>query len=156
VSRPHFDKVMAAIARAKEEGGKILCGGKAVKPEGRCANGFFIEPTVIEGLGPHCDANKEEIFGPVVTLQKFASEAEALELANACDYGLSATVWSQDISQANRVAAELEAGIIWVNCWLLRDLRTPFGGTKNSGVGREGGWEALRFFTEAKNVCIEF
>lgn len=155
VSKLHFDKVMACIEKAKEEGGTVLCGGNAVQPEGRCANGYFIEPTVIEGLGPACDTNMEEIFGPVVTLQKFSTEDEALQLANACNYGLAATVWTQDISRANRVAAKVEAGIIWVNCWLLRDLRTPFGGTKNSGVGREGGWEALRFFTEAKNVCVE-
>lgn len=155
VSKLHFDKIMQAIETAKAEGGTILCGGKAVQPEGRCAEGFFIEPTVIENLGPDCHTNREEIFGPVVTLQKFSTEEEALQLANACDYGLSATIWTQDISKANRVAAKIEAGIIWVNCWLLRDLRTPFGGTKNSGVGREGGWEALRFFTEAKNICIE-
>lgn len=155
VSRQHFDKVMGAIQKAKEEGGTLLCGGKEVKLEGRCANGYFIEPTVIEGLGPDCQTNTEEIFGPVVTLQKFKSEDEALHLANACHYGLSATLWTQDISRANRVAAKVEAGIIWINCWLLRDLRTPFGGIKNSGVGREGGWEALRFFTEAKNVCVQ-
>ena len=155
VSKMHFEKVMRSIETAKAEGGKILCGGNAVKLEGRCANGFFIEPTVIEGLGPDCQTNMEEIFGPVVTLQKFKTEEEALQLANACDYGLAGTIWTQDISRANRVAAKLEAGIIWVNCWLLRDLRTPFGGFKNSGVGREGGWEALRFFTDAKNVCVE-
>ena len=155
VSKMHFEKVMRSIETAKAEGGKILCGGNAVKLEGRCANGFFIEPTVIEGLGPDCQTNMEEIFGPVVTLQKFKTEEEALQLANACDYGLAGTIWTQDISRANRVAAKLEAGIIWVNCWLLRDLRTPFGGFKNSGVGREGGWEALRFFTDAKNVCLE-
>lgn len=156
VSRAHFEKVMRCIEKAKEEGGTVLCGGNAVTLEGRCAGGHFIEPTVIEGLGPQCETNVEEIFGPVVTLQKFSSEDEALQLANACDYGLAATVWTQDISRANRVAAKIEAGIVWVNTWLLRDLRTPFGGTKNSGVGREGGWEALRFFTETKNVCIEF
>lgn len=155
VGKTHFEKVIGCIERAKAEGGKILIGGKSVQPTGRCANGYFIEPTVIEGLGPECETNREEIFGPVVTLQTFRTEEEALQLANACDYGLSATVWTQDISRANRIAAKLEAGIIWVNCWLLRDLRTPFGGTKNSGVGREGGWEALRFFTEAKNICIE-
>jgi aminomuconate-semialdehyde/2-hydroxymuconate-6-semialdehyde dehydrogenase len=155
VSRQHFEKVLSCIETAKKEGGTILCGGNAVKPEGRCADGFFIEPTVIEGLGPACDTNMEEIFGPVVTLQKFKTEEEGLALANACSYGLSATIWTQDISKANRVAAKVEAGIVWVNCWLLRDLRTPFGGVKNSGVGREGGWEALRFFTEAKNVCVE-
>jgi aminomuconate-semialdehyde/2-hydroxymuconate-6-semialdehyde dehydrogenase len=155
VSQLHFDKVMRCIEKAKEEGGAILCGGQAIKPEGRCANGYFIKPTVIEGLGPSCQTNMEEIFGPVVTIQKFKTEEEVLELANACDYGLSATIWTQDISKANRVAAKVEAGIIWVNCWLLRDLRTPFGGIKNSGVGREGGWDALRFFTEAKNICVE-
>jgi aminomuconate-semialdehyde/2-hydroxymuconate-6-semialdehyde dehydrogenase len=156
VSQLHFDKIINCIAIAKQEGGKILCGGNAVKPEGRCANGYFIEPTIIEGLGPECKTNREEIFGPVVTLQPFASVEEALQLANATDYGLACTVWTQDISKANTVASKIESGIVWVNCWLLRDLRTPFGGVKNSGVGREGGWEALRFFTEAKNVCIEY
>ncbi|WP_207492682.1 aldehyde dehydrogenase [Aridibaculum aurantiacum] len=155
VSKVHFEKVMKCIETAKEEGGTILCGGNAVRPEGRCANGYFIEPTIIEGLGPACNTNVEEIFGPVVTLQSFRNEEEALQLANECNYGLAATIWTQDISKANRVAAKVEAGIIWVNCWLVRDLRTPFGGMKNSGVGREGGWEALRFFTEAKNVCVE-
>ena len=155
VSEQHYQKVLACIEIAKKEGGTILCGGNPVKVEGRCESGYFIEPTVIEGLGPQCQTNMEEIFGPVVTLQSFKTEEEALALANACDYGLSSTIWTQDISKANRVASKVEAGIIWVNCWLLRDLRTPFGGIKNSGVGREGGWEALRFFTEAKNVCVE-
>ncbi len=155
VSRVHFDKIMACIETAKKEGGKILCGGSAIKGEGRCSNGYFIEPTVIEGLGPGCKTNQEEIFGPVVTLQAFTTEEEALQLANATEYGLAATIWTQDISKANRIAGKVESGIIWVNCWLLRDLRTPFGGMKNSGVGREGGWEALRFFTEAKNICVE-
>lgn len=155
VSKVHFDKIMRCLDTAKQEGGKIVCGGTAVKPEGRCANGYFIQPTVIEGLGPNCQTNTEEIFGPVVTLQSFKTEDEGLHLANATQYGLAATIWTQDISKANRVAAKVESGIIWINCWLLRDLRTPFGGMKNSGVGREGGWEALRFFTEAKNVCIE-
>ena len=156
VSKVHFDKIIRCIDTAKQEGGKILCGGKAVKLEGRCANGFFIEPTVIEGLGPNCQTNHEEIFGPVVTLQTFKTEEEAIELANATQYGLAASIWTNDISRGNRVAAKVESGIIWINCWLLRDLRTPFGGVKNSGVGREGGWEALKFFTEAKNVCIEY
>jgi len=155
VSKVHFDKIMRCLDTAKQEGGKILCGGFAVQPEGRCANGYFIQPTVIEGLGPNCQTNTDEIFGPVVTLQSFKTEDEALQLANATQYGLAATIWTQDISKANRVAAKMESGIIWINCWLLRDLRTPFGGMKNSGVGREGGWEALRFFTEPKNVCIE-
>lgn len=155
VSKLHFDKIVGCIETAKQEGGRILCGGNAVKMEGRCENGYFIEPTVIEGLGPSCKTNMEEIFGPVVTLQSFSTEQEALELANACEYGLAATIWTQDISRAHRVASKVESGIIWVNCWLLRDLRTPFGGMKNSGVGREGGWEALKFFTEAKNVCVQ-
>jgi aminomuconate-semialdehyde/2-hydroxymuconate-6-semialdehyde dehydrogenase len=155
VSKVHFDRIMRGIDTAKQEGGQLLLGGRAVKPSGRCANGFFIEPTIVEGLDENCQTNQEEIFGPVVTLQRFSSEEEALRIANATKYGLAATIWTQDISKANRVAAQLESGIIWINCWLLRDLRTPFGGLKNSGVGREGGWEALRFFTEAKNVCVE-
>lgn len=155
VSRQHFEKVMAAIQTAREEGGNILLGGDAVKLDGRCADGYFIAPTVMEGLGPECRTNMEEIFGPVVTLQPFKTEEEALQLANASDYGLSATIWTQDLTRAHRMAANVHSGIIWVNCWLLRDLRTPFGGFKNSGVGKEGGWEALRFFTESKNVCIE-
>jgi aminomuconate-semialdehyde/2-hydroxymuconate-6-semialdehyde dehydrogenase len=155
VSKMHFDKIRNCIETAKQEGGKILCGGNIVRVNGRCANGYFIEPTVIEGLGPDCKTNQEEIFGPVVTLQSFKTEEEALQLANASHYGLAATIWTQDISKANRVAAKVNSGIIWVNCWLLRDLRTPFGGMKNSGVGREGGWEALRFFTDSKNICVE-
>lgn len=155
VSKMHFDKVMSCIELAKEEGGKILLGGNTVKPQGRCANGYFIEPTIIEGLDAQCRTNMEEIFGPVVTLQPFKTEEQALILANASDYGLSATIWTQDVTRAHRVADQVNSGIIWVNCWLLRDLRTPFGGFKNSGVGREGGWEALRFFTEPKNVCVE-
>jgi aminomuconate-semialdehyde/2-hydroxymuconate-6-semialdehyde dehydrogenase len=156
VSRQHFEKITRAVELAEKEGGTVLCGGKVINPGGRCEQGFFIEPTVIEGLGPNCETNKEEIFGPVVTLQPFNTQEEAIALANACSYGLSATIWTQDISIANKTAMQLEAGIIWINCWLLRDLRTPFGGVKNSGVGREGGWEAFRFFTEAKNVCVEF
>lgn len=155
-SKLHFDKVMQCIALAKQEGGKILCGGAAIIPEGRCANGYFIQPTIIEGLGPHCRTNTEEIFGPVVTLQQFDTPEEAIVLANATEYGLAATVWTQDISKANLIATQVQCGIVWINCWLHRDLRTPFGGVKNSGVGREGGWEAFKFFTEAKNVCIQF
>ena len=156
VSKLHFDKIMNCIALAKAEGGTILCGGNAVKLEGRCADGYFIEPTIIEGLTQDCKTNQEEIFGPVITIQPFDTMEEAIQLANNSTYGLAATVWTQDISKANYVASKLESGIVWVNCWLVRDLRTPFGGVKNSGVGREGGWEALRFFTEAKNICIQY
>ncbi len=156
VSKLHFDKIMGCIALAKEEGGTVLCGGKSVQPEGRCNGGFFIEPTVLEGLGPDTRTNTEEIFGPVVTLQAFDTIEEAIFLANASDYGLASTVWTQNISTAHAVANKLETGIVWINCWLKRDLRTAFGGIKNSGVGREGGWEAMRFFTEAKNICIEY
>lgn len=154
-SKVHFEKVLRCIDTAKQESGRILCGGHAVKLEGRCANGYFIQPTVIEGLDSGCQTNQEEIFGPVVTLQPFKTVEEALDMANATQYGLAAIIWTQDITKANIVAAKLDSGIIWINCWLLRDLRTPFGGMKNSGVGREGGWEAIRFFTEAKNVCIQ-
>lgn len=155
VSEAHKDKILSYIALAQEEGGRILCGGKAVQVEGRCSDGWFIQPTVIEGLDQSCRTNQEEIFGPVVTIQSFSTEEEALEMANGVRYGLATTVWTSDLKCAHRVAAHLEAGIVWVNCWLLRDLRTPFGGMKDSGVGREGGWEAMRFFTEAKNVCIK-
>ncbi len=155
VSKVHFDKIMNCIEIAKQEGGKILCGGNAIKLGGKNSNGYFIEPTVIEGLGPNTKTNQEEIFGPVVSLQSFKTSEEALQLANATNYGLAATIWTNDISKANSVGAKIESGIVWVNCWLVRDLRTPFGGVKNSGVGREGGWDALKFFTEVKNICID-
>jgi aminomuconate-semialdehyde/2-hydroxymuconate-6-semialdehyde dehydrogenase len=155
VSKLHFDKVLSYVSIAKEEGGNILTGGKAYKPEGNCANGYFIEPTVIEGLGSECRTNQEEIFGPLVTLQPFDTEQEVLEMANSTPYGLACILFTENLSKAHRVAANIKSGIVWVNCWLLRDLRTPFGGVKQSGVGREGGWEALKFFTETKNVCIK-
>jgi aminomuconate-semialdehyde/2-hydroxymuconate-6-semialdehyde dehydrogenase len=154
-SKQHFDKINYHINLAKEEGGKILLGGNVVKMKGRCENGWFIEPTIIEGLPWNCRTNQEEIFGPVVTLIPFETEEEAIQLANSTEYGLSATIWTQNLSRAHRTGAQVQSGIIWINCWLLRDLRTPFGGMKNSGVGREGGFEAMRFFTEAKNVCIK-
>lgn len=151
VSQPHYEKILSYIELAKEEGGTVLCGGKPAETD---MNGWYIEPTVIEGLPETCRTNQEEIFGPVVTIQPFDTEEEALQYANSTQYGLASTVWTNDLTKAHRVAAKLHTGIVWINCWLVRDLRTPFGGVKNSGVGREGGWEALRFFTEPKNVCI--
>ena len=156
VSKAHLEKVISYIDLAKAEGGTVLCGGAQVHLEGELANGYYLAPTVIEGLSPYCRTNQEEIFGPVVTITPFTYEAEAIEYANSVAYGLSATVWTQNLARAHRVAEQLQCGVVWTNCWLLRDLRTPFGGSKSSGVGREGGWEALRFFTEAKNVCIKY
>jgi aminomuconate-semialdehyde/2-hydroxymuconate-6-semialdehyde dehydrogenase len=181
VSKEHFDKIMSYIDLAKEEGGTILSGGKKSEPlasaggqqfehngiltesPGPPANaggpdklsGWFIEPTVIEGLSCDCRTNTEEIFGPVVTIMPFDTEEEVIKYANTVRYGLAATIWTENLSRAHRVSAAVEAGIVWVNCWMIRDLRTPFGGVKDSGVGREGGFEALRFFTEEKNVCIK-
>ena len=155
VSAEHLGKVEDAIASARNEGGEIRCGGK--RPDtinDRCRNGVFLEPTVITGLGPTCRTNREEIFGPVVTVMPFDSEAEAIEIANSTAYGLSSSLWTRDLERAHRVAGKLQCGTVWVNCWLLRDLRVPFGGMKHSGIGREGGDEAIRFFTEPKNVCI--
>ena len=155
VSKPHMEKVLSYIELAKQEGGTILCGGNRIYPEGKNKNGYFIEPTVIEGLPNDCRTNQEEIFGPVATLIPFETEEEVLQLANSTPYGLAGTIWTENITRAHRLAARLNIGIVWINCWLLRDLRTPFGGMKNSGVGREGGFEALKFFTEEKNVCIK-
>src|SRR6185295_4492043 len=155
VSKPHLEKILSYIKLAKQEGGKILCGGNQLHFSGKNANGYFMEPTVIEGLSYDCRTNQEEIFGPVVTLIPFETEEEALMYANSTQYGLAGTIWTENLTRAHRVAAQLDSGIIWINCWLFRDLRTPFGGMKNSGVGREGGFEALRFFTEEKNVCIK-
>lgn len=156
VSKEHMEKVLSYIDVAKQEGGKILCGGKQVKLSGENSDGWFIEPTIIEGLSYDCRTNQEEIFGPVVTLTPFETEEEVLKYANSTQYGLASILWTENLTRAHRVAAKLHSGIVWINCWLIRDLRTPFGGVKNSGVGREGGFEALRFFTEPKNVCVKF
>lgn len=156
VSRGHRDKVLAAIATARGEGGRILCGGGRHQPRApRIKDGFFIQPTLIEGLDHHCVTNREEIFGPVATLQPFTDEHHALGLVNATKYGLSASVWTRDLQRAHRFAAGIDTGMVWLNCWLVRDLRTPFGGTRQSGVGREGGFNSMRFFTEPQNVCIQ-
>ncbi len=150
VSEGHLNKVQSYIELAKEEGGTILFGGNRVN-----LDGYYFEPTVIEGLDEHCRTNQEEIFGPVVTLNAFQNEEEAIKIANSTKYGLSCTLWTNDLKRAHRVAHSVHSGIIWVNCWLLRDLRTPFGGMKDSGIGREGGEEALRFFSEPQNICIK-
>jgi len=155
VSRQHFDKVMGCLRVAREEGARVLCGGDRATMNGRCSGGFFVQPTLLEGLGPACRTNQEEIFGPVATLLPFEDAEEAVRLANSTRYGLAASLWTRDLSRAHRVSARLQSGIVWVNCWMLRDLRTPFGGVKESGVGREGGMDALRFFTEPKNVCVK-
>lgn len=155
VSKPHLEKVMDYINIAKQENGTILCGGKQVTIEGY-ENGYYLEPTVVEVSTDECRVNQEEIFGPVVTIMPFNSEDAVLQMANKVEYGLSATLWTNDLKRTMRMSNQLQAGIVWVNTWLMRDLRTPFGGVKNSGVGREGGFEALRFFTEAKNVCIKY
>lgn len=156
VSRAHFDKVLGCIAQARAEGGHILCGGDAVTVSGRCQDGWFVAPTVIEGLPSEAITNQQEIFGPVVSLIPFDDEADALAIANGTGYGLAASLWTGDLSRAHRLGAALDFGIVWINCWMLRDLRTPFGGTKQSGLGREGGEEALRFFTEPRNICIRY
>jgi aminomuconate-semialdehyde/2-hydroxymuconate-6-semialdehyde dehydrogenase len=153
VSKPHYEKVLSYIELAKKEGATVLAGGHAVFPEGH-EQGWYIAPTILENLAFDCRCNQEEIFGPVITLTPFDSEEEVLMMANSTEYGLAATLWTENLTRAHRMAASLQMGIVWINCWLLRDLRTPFGGAKSSGVGREGGWEAMRFFTEPKNVCV--
>lgn len=152
VSFDHLNKIEKAVERAKTEGGTILTGGERIHPSGRCQDGYFFRPTIIEGLGPETMTNMEEIFGPVVTLQRFASVDEAISLANHSQYGLASVIWSNHTHTIHQLSNAVQAGIVWVNCWLVRDLRTPFGGVNNSGVGREGGWEAMRFFTEAKSI----
>src|SRR5690554_4952692 len=155
VSKPHLEKVMDYIAIAKQEGGLILCGGNKVSVDG-FEGGYYLEPTIIEVPNDECRVNQEEIFGPVVTIMPFNHEDEVLQMANKVKYGLSATLWTNNLKRTMRMSNQLQAGIVWVNTWMMRDLRTPFGGVKASGVGREGGFEALRFFTEAKNVCIKY
>ncbi|HEY1039892.1 MAG TPA: aldehyde dehydrogenase, partial [Bacteroidia bacterium] len=155
VSKPHMEKILSYVELAKEEGGTVLFGGKKLDVGGEFADGYYLEPTIIEGLPYNCRTNQEEIFGPVVTIMPFDTEEEVLMYANSTIYGLASTVWTENLTRAHRVAANIHSGIVWANCWLLRDLRTPFGGVKSSGVGREGGFEAIEFFTEPKNVCIK-
>ncbi|WP_242131551.1 aldehyde dehydrogenase [Aestuariivivens marinum] len=155
VSKSHLEKVLQYIKIAKQEGGNILCGGNKVEVKG-FENGYYLEPTIIEVATNACTINQEEVFGPVVTMMRFNSEDEVLQMANNVKYGLSATIWTNDLKRTMRLSKEIQAGIVWVNTWMTRDLRTPFGGTKASGLGREGGFEVLRFFTEPKNVCIKY
>ena len=155
VSKEHLEKVKSYINLANDEGGTVLCGGEKVVVEG-FEDGYYLQPTIIEVSDNQCKLNQEEIFGPVVTIMSFKTDKEALTLANDVKYGLSATLWTNNLNRTMQFSQQLQTGIVWVNTWMLRDLRTPFGGAKASGVGREGGFEALRFFTEAKNVCIKY
>jgi aminomuconate-semialdehyde/2-hydroxymuconate-6-semialdehyde dehydrogenase len=155
VSQTQLDKIKFYVDLAKQEGGEIALGGSSpTAPNDRCNGGYFFPPTVITGLPVSCRVNREEIFGPVITITPFDDEAEVVGYANDTEYGLASSIWTQNLSRAHRVAEQIHTGTVWVNCWLVRDLRVPFGGMKASGVGREGGDEALRFFTEPKNVCI--
>ena len=156
VSKPHMEKVLSYVELAKEEGGTVLTGGERVILEAPYNEGYYIRPTVIEGLPYNCRTNQEEIFGPVVTITPFDSEDEVVMMANSTQYGLQTTLWTSDLKRAHRIADQAQSGIVWINSWMVRDLRTPFGGVKASGVGREGGFEALRFFTEPKNVFIKY
>ena len=156
ISEQHKQKVLSYIELARQEGGKILTGGTTHTPQGRCSQGHFILPTIIEGLSPSCRTNQEEIFGPVISLIPFDTMDQAIQIANESPYGLAATIWTQDLKKAHHLAEQINTGIVWINCWLVRDLRTPFGGMNQSGLGREGGWEAMKFFTESKNVCIQY
>ena len=155
VSKPHLEKVKSYIDRVNNEEAKILVGGKQLHPKGY-ENGYYLSPTLIEVTSNQCLWNQEEIFGPIATLMPFEDETEAIRLANDTMYGLSASIWTQNLDRCMRMSQQIETGIVWFNTWLNRDLRTPFGGTKASGVGREGGFEALRFFTEPKNICIQY
>jgi len=155
VSKEHMKKILKCIERAKKEGGKILTGGKRIILGGKLKNGFYIAPTIIDGLSVDCETNKEEIFGPLVSIIPFDTEEEVINMANSTKYGLSASLFTKDVSRSHRVAAKIDSGVVWVNTWMLRDLRIPFGGMKSSGVGREGGFKSLEFFTEPKNVCIK-
>jgi aminomuconate-semialdehyde/2-hydroxymuconate-6-semialdehyde dehydrogenase len=155
VSAEHLRRVESFLDQARQQGGTILCGGRP--PESlppRCQGGYFLEPAVVVDLPADAPFNCQEVFGPVVSIMPFSDTADAVDWANLTPYGLSASLWTNDLRLAHRVAGALRTGTVWINCWLLRDLRVPFGGAKHSGIGREGGWEALRFFTEPKNVCV--
>lgn len=156
VSEQHMNKVLGYVELAVQEGGTVRCGGERVIVPGRCKDGWFVAPTVITGLDSGCRTNQEEIFGPVATIMPFRDEHDVVERCNGTAYGLAASVWTGNLGRAHRLAADIQSALLWVNTWMLRDLRVPMGGMKQSGVGREGGFEAMRFFTEAKNVCIQY
>lgn len=156
VSKAHLQKINTAVANAVNEGGKILTGGEILNLSADGLGGYFFPPTILEGLGISAKINQEEVFGPVVTLQKFGTSEEALNIANDTRYGLANVVWSSNTNTIHQMTEQLESGIIWVNCWLVRDLRTPFGGVKESGMGREGGWFAMNFFTEPRSITQTF
>ena len=155
VSKEHMDKILSKIEEARKLGGKILTGGNRLILDGKLKEGYYIEPTIIEGLPSDCSINQEEIFGPVVSIIPFKTEEEVVAMANSTKYGLSASIFTENISKGHRVAASIDSGVIWINTWLLRDLRIPFGGMKFSGLGREGGFKSLEFFTEPKNICVK-
>ena len=157
ISKDHQTKVESYIELGQQEGGVVLTGGSAADApvEGVTAQGAFLRPTVIEGLSHTSRTATEEIFGPVVTLHPFTSEQEAIDMANATEYGLAGSVWTADTARGYAFAQHLDTGIVWVNTWLNRDLRTPFGGVKQSGVGREGGAWSLNFFSELTNICVQ-
>ena len=155
VSKAHYEKVLAFIDAVDSNESKLLYGGQRVHVKGY-EDGYYLMPTIIQVDSNSCHLNQEEIFGPIVTIMPFSSDSEVLEMANDVKYGLSATVWTNSLKRSLFFSEHLECGIVWVNTWMQRDLRTPFGGVKSSGVGREGGFEALRFFTETKNICINY
>ncbi len=156
VSEQHYNKILAYLDSAKQNGAIFLTGGKAKKIKGECSNGWYIEPTIIENLSRNSKCYSEEAFGPVTSIYKFETKKEAIDLANETNYGLAASIWTSNLRSAHQVAKSINFGIVWVNSWNLRDLRTPFGGMKDSGLGREGGNESLSFFSEPKNVCINY
>ena len=156
VSLQHLNKLKKYVEYAKNQQGKILIGGEKPDIKGKCSSGWYFYPTVIEDLPQDSNLNQDEIFGPIVTISKFSSNEEVVKMANNTDYGLAAIIWTENLIKANKLSKVLESGLVWINCWLERDLRTPFGGIKNSGFGKEGGKYALDFFTEPKNVCIKY
>ena len=155
ISAKHREKVLSYYGRAREEGAETITGGGVPEMAVALSGGCWIEPTIWTGLGDESAINREEIFGPCCHIRPFDEEAEAVTLANDTPYGLCCTLWTENLSRAHRVSAQMETGLTWVNCWFLRDLRTPFGGAKQSGIGREGGVHSLEFYSELRNVCVK-